>query len=55
MSVRTIVFCVFAILAAALFSRLGIWQVGRLRERQAHNAMIVLQQQNAPIALAQLP
>ena len=55
MSVRTIVFCIFAALATVVFSRLGFWQVGRLRERQAHNAMIVSQQRNAPMALLQLP
>ena len=55
MSFRTIVFCLFAAVAASLFTRLGFWQVGRLRQRQASNAIIVQQQRNAPMALAELP
>lgn len=55
MSHRTIVFCALAVVAAAVFARLGFWQVGRLRERQASNAVIVQQQRNAPMALSDLP
>ncbi|MEP6618548.1 MAG: SURF1 family protein [bacterium] len=55
MSIRTIVFCVFAVGAATVFSRLGFWQVGRLRQRQASNAVIVRQQGNKPMALSELP
>jgi surfeit locus 1 family protein len=55
MSLRTIVFCIFAVAAAAIFSRLGIWQVSRLYERRAHNAMIVRQQLSAPVPLSALP
>lgn len=47
---RIIVFCVLAALAACLFLRLGFWQVARLRERQAFNAMVLKQKlaSNAP-------
>ena len=36
----TVVFIVGALLMAALFTRLGFWQVSRLRERQAFNAIV---------------
>src|SRR4051794_9611023 len=55
MSRRTMLFCAFAVLAAALFMRLGFWQVSRLHERQARNALIAAQQRSAPIAFAALP
>jgi surfeit locus 1 family protein len=48
-------FCAFALLAAALFLRLGLWQVSRLHERQARNAVVAAQQRGAPIAFAALP
>jgi surfeit locus 1 family protein len=48
-------FCVFAVLAAALFVRLGFWQVSRLRERQARNAVVAGQQRDAPTDFAALP
>jgi surfeit locus 1 family protein len=55
MSRRTMLFCVFALVAAALFIRLGFWQLERLRERQARNAVIAAQQGSVPIPLALLP
>jgi surfeit locus 1 family protein len=55
MSRRTALFCVFALLAAAVFVRLGLWQVARLRERQAHNQVVIEQQRNALVPLARLP
>jgi surfeit locus 1 family protein len=48
-------FCAFALLAAALFLRLGFWQVSRLHERQARNATVAAQQRGTPIAFAALP
>jgi surfeit locus 1 family protein len=48
-------FCAFALLAAALFVRLGLWQVSRLRERQARNAVVAGQQRGAPTDFATLP
>ena len=48
-------FCAFAFLAAALFLRLGFWQIGRLRERQARNAAVAAQHRGAPAAFAALP
>jgi surfeit locus 1 family protein len=48
-------FCAFALLAAALFLRLGFWQVSRLHERQARNAVIAGQQRATPAPFAALP
>lgn len=55
MSRRTLLFCAFAVGAAVLFIRLGLWQVGRLRERQARNVVVARQQRAAPIPFATLP
>jgi surfeit locus 1 family protein len=55
MSRRTIVFCVFAVLAAALCVRLGFWQLARLREKVQRNAEITAQQRAEPVTLGQLP
>jgi surfeit locus 1 family protein len=55
MSARTISFCILALLSAALFVRLGLWQVDRLHERQARNAIVRQQQAGAPIAIRDLP
>ena len=52
---RTILFCALAVVAAALFVRLGLWQVSRLRERQARNAVVAAQQRSTPVPLAALP
>ena len=43
-----------ALLLAALFVRLGFWQVDRLRERQAFNAPIESRIKRAPVALRDL-
>lgn len=55
MSRGTLLFCVLAVAAATLFTRLGLWQVGRLHERQARNALVVEQQRGAPVPFAALP
>ncbi|MGK2936091.1 MAG: SURF1 family protein [Gemmatimonadaceae bacterium] len=44
-----------ALLFAALFVRLGFWQVERLRERQAYNAPIEARVGLEPVALSDLP
>jgi surfeit locus 1 family protein len=46
---------VLAALAAALFIRLGFWQVTRLHERQARNVAIAAQQHSVPMPLSMLP
>jgi surfeit locus 1 family protein len=55
MSRRTLLFCALAIMAAALFVRLGFWQVARLHERQGRNAVIATQQRSAPLPIHALP
>ena len=55
MSRRSIVFCAFAVLAAALFVRLGFWQLARLREKVQRNAVIAAQQRVKPVEFASLP
>lgn len=55
MSRRTILFCVLAIGTATLFVRLGFWQVSRLHERRAHNAVIAAQRLDPPVAFTALP
>lgn len=55
MSRRSIVFCAFAVLAAALFVRLGFWQLARLREKVQRNAMIAAQHRTQPVEFASLP
>jgi surfeit locus 1 family protein len=55
MSVRTISFCALALLSAALFVRLGLWQVDRLHERQARNAVVRHQQAGGPTPIGSLP
>ena len=48
-------FVALAILAAALFVRLGIWQLSRLGERRARNRLIVARLQAAPVDVSALP
>jgi surfeit locus 1 family protein len=52
---RTLIFCALAVVAAAVFIRLGVWQIARLRERQARNAEVVQQQRGVPIPMRALP
>jgi len=55
MSRRTWLFCALALGSAALFIRLGFWQLSRLHERQARNAVIAAQRLDAPVAFGALP
>jgi len=55
MSRRGIVFCVLAVVAAAVFVRLGVWQLARLAEKLRRNAAITAQQSDPPVQLATLP
>jgi surfeit locus 1 family protein len=48
-------FVAFAILAAALFVRLGIWQLHRLDERRARNRLISERIEAAPVDVSALP
>lgn len=55
MSSRATIAAVLALAMAALFARLGVWQVHRLAERRALNAQLASRQQIPPTSLAQLP
>lgn len=49
------VFCAFAVLASAIFIRLGVWQIARLHEKRRRNAIIEMQQRAAPVPVSELP
>ena len=55
MRTREKVLLVIALLFAALFVRLGFWQIERLRERQAYNAPIEARVGLEPVSLSDLP
>jgi surfeit locus 1 family protein len=48
-------FVALAILAAALFVRLGFWQLSRLEERRARNRLVFAQMEAPPVDIAALP
>lgn len=50
-----VIFITFAVLSAALFARLGIWQLSRLRERQAFNAVVMSRRDSAEVPIARAP
>ncbi len=55
MSPRQILAIVIALAAAALFSRLGFWQLGRLSERREFNELVASRADSLPVPLAALP
>lgn len=55
MSKRTIAFVIVAILGAALFARLGVWQLHRLAERRALNARVEARMALAPVPVRDVP
>ena len=55
MSRRSIIFCGFAILAAFLFVRLGLWQLARLHAKVQRNVTIAAQQRMALVRFDSLP
>jgi surfeit locus 1 family protein len=52
---RNLVFLGAALLMAALFARLGVWQLHRLAERRARNALVTARLRAAPVPLGALP
>lgn len=54
MKMRTVVFGVLTLLTSATCIRLGIWQLDRLRERRARNAMVLARSEAPPMSLAAL-
>jgi surfeit locus 1 family protein len=55
MSRSAIIAAVIALAMAALFARLGVWQVHRLHERRALNAELVSRMSLQPTTVADLP
>lgn len=55
MSYRNVVFLTVSVLMAALFARLGVWQLHRLGERRARNALVMARLATRPVPLAALP
>lgn len=55
MSRRTVLFFLISAIAAAVFIRLGVWQLARLGERRAHNAAIGARLAQAPTTPDALP
>jgi surfeit locus 1 family protein len=51
---RIVVFVALAILLAALFVRLGVWQLDRLAERRARNATLAARLAEPPVEFAAL-
>jgi surfeit locus 1 family protein len=54
-SIRLRIFVVFAAVAAAVCVRLGFWQISRLHERQARNALVRSRIDSAEVDFAALP
>jgi len=52
---RTVVYLVLSFLAAALFVRLGVWQLSRLAQRRAHNAAVSARMAEPPGTVRTLP
>jgi surfeit locus 1 family protein len=48
-------FCILSLFAAAVFVRLGVWQLARLHEKVQRNEAIVHQQREIPVPFASLP
>lgn len=51
---RTLAFCALALVASALFIRLGIWQLDRHRERAARNRVVAEAQRRPSVPFADL-
>lgn len=55
MNRRIAVFVVLAVILAALFLRLGVWQLARLQERRGRNAAVVARLREPVVAFEHLP
>lgn len=55
MSRRIVVFSIISLAMAALFTRLGFWQISRLHQRQALNAYIGSRIDSVPVPFFSLP
>ena len=48
-------FVAFALISAAVFVRLGFWQLSRRQERRARNALVSARLDSTPVSVASLP
>lgn len=55
MTARSILAIVISLVFAALFARLGFWQLDRLSQRRAFNALVASRVDSLPVPLAGLP
>lgn len=55
MSRKAIIAAIFALAMAAIFARLGVWQIHRLHERRALNAELASRMSLPPTTVADLP
>ncbi|HET7585265.1 MAG TPA: SURF1 family protein [Gemmatimonadaceae bacterium] len=55
MTRRAVLASAFALLMAAVFVRLGVWQLHRLHQRRAWNALVATRLRSAPVAFDALP
>src|SRR3982751_145612 len=55
MSRRSIAFCLLALVAAAVFARLGLWQLARLHEKVRGDASIAAQQLEPAAPITSVP
>lgn len=55
MRARDVVFLVAAVVMAAVFVRLGFWQLSRLTERRARNALVIARLGEPAVPFATLP
>jgi surfeit locus 1 family protein len=55
MNVRTAGLVLVSAVSAAVCARLGFWQLSRLQERRAHNAVVAGRMAEAPVTLDGLP
>ncbi len=55
MTRRAVLASAFALLMAAIFARLGVWQLHRLHDRRAWNTLVASRLRSAPVDLAALP
>lgn len=51
---RIVVFALLAVALAALFVRLGVWQLSRLEQRKAYNADVLERLRQPPVPLSRL-
>ena len=54
MPLRSIFALLFALIAASVCVKLGLWQLDRLEERRAHNATVLSRVDLEPVPIAEL-